>query len=133
MYKDVSHHGVYHSGEGVGLGNLMCEHCHHMAFYTTEVLPLCLKAAKTGSNAGGLNPEFTHPTALPWGGSLPDSDLTGCSGKWRCSVLPIRPGTFSRCFRVPCARRCAGFFRRLIVAEDDFGTNIKLGRAQRYG
>lgn len=44
LFKDVSHHGVYHSGEVVGLGNLVCENCHHhMAFYTPEVLPLCPK------------------------------------------------------------------------------------------
>ena len=44
VFKDVSHHGVYHSGEVVGLGNLVCEQCHyHLAFYTPEVLPLCPK------------------------------------------------------------------------------------------
>ncbi|TCV97970.1 zinc ribbon-containing protein [Biostraticola tofi] len=42
VFKDVSHHGVYHSGEVVGLGNLVCERCHHyLAFYTPEVLPVC--------------------------------------------------------------------------------------------
>ena len=42
IFKDVSHHGVYSSGEVVGLGNLVCERCHHtVAFYTPEVLPLC--------------------------------------------------------------------------------------------
>ncbi|KAA8999945.1 zinc ribbon-containing protein [Affinibrenneria salicis] len=46
IFKDVTHHGVYHSGEVVGLGNLVCEQCHHrMAFYTPEVLPLCPKCA----------------------------------------------------------------------------------------
>ncbi|MBD8450981.1 zinc ribbon-containing protein [Serratia rubidaea] len=44
VFKDVSHHGVYHSGEVVGLGNLVCEKCHHhLAFYTPEVLPCCPK------------------------------------------------------------------------------------------
>ncbi|HEI8866001.1 zinc ribbon-containing protein [Serratia sp. AKBS12] len=44
VFKDVSHHGVYHSGEVVGLGNLVCEKCHHhQAFYTPEVLPKCPK------------------------------------------------------------------------------------------
>jgi rubrerythrin len=44
VFNDVSHHGVYHSGEVVGLGNLVCEQCHHhLAFYTPEVLPLCPK------------------------------------------------------------------------------------------
>lgn len=44
VFKDVSHHGVYHSGEVVGLGNLVCEQCHHhLAFYTPEVLPRCPK------------------------------------------------------------------------------------------
>ncbi|MEA9392267.1 zinc ribbon-containing protein [Acerihabitans sp. TG2] len=42
VFKDVSHHGVYTSGEVVGLGNLVCERCHHsLAFYTPEVLQLC--------------------------------------------------------------------------------------------
>lgn len=42
VFKDVSHHGVYHSGEVFGLGNLACERCHHtLAFYTPETLPLC--------------------------------------------------------------------------------------------
>ncbi|HEY0207795.1 zinc ribbon-containing protein [Acerihabitans sp.] len=42
VFKDVSHHGVYSSGEVVGLGNLVCERCRHsLAFYTPEVLPLC--------------------------------------------------------------------------------------------
>lgn len=42
VFKDVSHHGVYHSGEVVGLGNLVCERCHHtLVFYTPETLPLC--------------------------------------------------------------------------------------------
>ncbi|XBS70927.1 zinc ribbon-containing protein [Acerihabitans sp. KWT182] len=42
IFKDVSHHGVYTSGEVVGLGNLVCERCHHtLPFYTPEVLPLC--------------------------------------------------------------------------------------------
>ncbi len=42
IFKDVSHHGVYTSGEVVGLGNLVCERCHHtLPVYTPEVLPLC--------------------------------------------------------------------------------------------
>lgn len=44
IFKDVSHHGVYHSGEIVGLGSLICEKCHcHRAIYTPQVLPRCLK------------------------------------------------------------------------------------------
>ncbi|MBQ4770404.1 zinc ribbon-containing protein [Pectobacterium versatile] len=46
IFTDVNHHGVYHSGEVVGLGNLVCENCHHhIAFYTPEVLPLCPKCS----------------------------------------------------------------------------------------
>ncbi|KHN52622.1 zinc ribbon-containing protein [Pectobacterium fontis] len=46
IFKDVNHHGVYHSGEVVGLGNLVCENCHHhIAFYTPEVLPHCPKCS----------------------------------------------------------------------------------------
>ncbi|XNM61234.1 zinc ribbon-containing protein [Escherichia coli] len=40
----LNHHGVYHSGEVVGLGNLVCEKCHfHLPIYTPEVLMLCPK------------------------------------------------------------------------------------------
>ncbi|AUH01589.1 zinc ribbon-containing protein [Pectobacteriaceae bacterium CE70] len=46
IFKDVNHHGIYNSGEVVGLGNLVCEKCHHhIAFYTPEVLPLCPKCS----------------------------------------------------------------------------------------
>ena len=44
VFQDLNHHGVYHSGEVVGLGNLVCEKCHHhIAVYTPDVLPLCPK------------------------------------------------------------------------------------------
>ncbi|XXD10688.1 zinc ribbon-containing protein [Klebsiella sp. R445] len=44
VFQDLNHHGVYHSGEVVGLGNLVCEHCHyHLAVYTPDVLPRCPK------------------------------------------------------------------------------------------
>ena len=44
VFKDVNHHGVYHSGEVVGLGNLVCEKCHyHLAVCTPDVLPRCPK------------------------------------------------------------------------------------------
>ncbi len=44
VFQDLNHHGVYHSGEVVGLGNLVCENCHHhIAIYTPEVLPVCPK------------------------------------------------------------------------------------------
>ena len=44
VFQDLNHHGGYHSGEGVGLGNLVCEKCHyHLAVYTPDVLPLCPK------------------------------------------------------------------------------------------
>ncbi|MCC3702296.1 zinc ribbon-containing protein [Rouxiella badensis] len=42
VFKDVNHHGVYHSGEVVGLGDLICEKCHfHLAVYTPEILSKC--------------------------------------------------------------------------------------------
>ena len=41
VFKDVSHHGVYHSGEVVGLGNLVCEQCHyHGVLYAGGVAAL---------------------------------------------------------------------------------------------
>lgn len=44
VFQDLNHHGVYHSGEVVGLGNLVCEKCHfHLAIYSPDVLPLCPK------------------------------------------------------------------------------------------
>ncbi|WP_437888945.1 zinc ribbon-containing protein [Phytobacter sp. V91] len=44
VFKDLNHHGVYHCGEVVGLGNLVCEKCHfHLAIYTPDVLPVCPK------------------------------------------------------------------------------------------
>jgi rubrerythrin len=44
VFQDLNHHGVYHSGEVVGLGNLVCEHCHyHLAVYTPDILPRCPK------------------------------------------------------------------------------------------
>ncbi|MBU9837720.1 zinc ribbon-containing protein [Rahnella sp. L72c] len=48
VFKDVSHHGIYHSGEVVGLGNLVCENCHfHLAVYTPEILSKCPKCGNT--------------------------------------------------------------------------------------
>jgi len=42
VFQDLHHHGIYHSGEVVGLGNLVCEHCHFkLAIYTPEVLTVC--------------------------------------------------------------------------------------------
>ncbi len=44
VFQDLNHHGVYQSGEVVGLGNLVCEKCHHhLAVYTPDVLPRCPK------------------------------------------------------------------------------------------
>jgi rubrerythrin len=44
VFQDLNHHGVYHSGEVVGLGNLVCEKCYfHLAVYSPDVLPLCPK------------------------------------------------------------------------------------------
>ena len=52
IFKDVNHHGVYHSGEVVGLGNLVCENCHHhIAFYTPEVCHSARNAHMTCSTA----------------------------------------------------------------------------------
>ncbi|WP_130834380.1 zinc ribbon-containing protein [[Erwinia] mediterraneensis] len=42
VFQDLHHHGVYHSGEVVGLGNLVCEKCHfERAIYTPETLSRC--------------------------------------------------------------------------------------------
>ncbi|KEP73224.1 hypothetical protein HR12_16210, partial [Microbacterium sp. SUBG005] len=45
VFQDLNHHGVYHSGEVVGLGNLVCgESATTISpFYTPEVLSLCPK------------------------------------------------------------------------------------------
>ena len=42
VFQDLNHHGVYQSGEVVGLGNLVCEKCQFTrAIYTPETLTLC--------------------------------------------------------------------------------------------
>lgn len=42
VFQDLHHHGVYQSGEVVGLGNLVCEKCHFTrAIYTPETLTRC--------------------------------------------------------------------------------------------
>ncbi|WP_075180671.1 zinc ribbon-containing protein [Pantoea sp. 1.19] len=42
VFQDLQHHGVYHSGEVVGLGNLVCEKCHFTrGIYTPETLSRC--------------------------------------------------------------------------------------------
>lgn len=42
IFQDLHHHGVYQSGEVVGLGNLVCEKCGFTrAIYTPESLTLC--------------------------------------------------------------------------------------------
>ncbi|PLR38790.1 hypothetical protein CYR55_08590 [Chimaeribacter californicus] len=57
VFKDVTHHGVYHSGEVVGLGNLICEKCHApMPVYTPEILPLCPKCGHDQFNRQPFQP-----------------------------------------------------------------------------
>lgn len=57
MYQDLKHHGVYCSGEVVGLGNMVCERCHYqMAVYTPEVLPLCPKCGYNRFQRVPFNP-----------------------------------------------------------------------------
>ncbi len=47
---------AYHSGEVVGLGNLVCEKCHHhIAVYTPEVLSLCRSAGHDQFSVGRLS------------------------------------------------------------------------------
>lgn len=42
VFQDLNHHGVYQSGEVVGLGNLVCEQCQFTrAIYTPETLTRC--------------------------------------------------------------------------------------------
>ncbi|MDZ7279117.1 zinc ribbon-containing protein [Pantoea eucrina] len=42
VFQDLRHHGVYQSGEVVGLGNLVCEKCGFTrAIYTPESLTRC--------------------------------------------------------------------------------------------
>ncbi|MBV4413817.1 zinc ribbon-containing protein [Enterobacteriaceae bacterium YMB-R22] len=57
VFEDLNHHGVYHSGEVVGLGNLVCENCrHHQAFYTPEVLTPCPKCGHTQFHRHAFEP-----------------------------------------------------------------------------
>lgn len=42
VFQDLQHHGVYQSGEVVGLGNLVCEQCgFSREIYTPETLGRC--------------------------------------------------------------------------------------------
>ena len=44
VFQDLNHHGVYQSGEVVGLGNLVCEKCQFTrAIYTPETLTRCVE------------------------------------------------------------------------------------------
>ncbi|MGV3346349.1 zinc ribbon-containing protein [Enterobacteriaceae bacterium LUAb1] len=44
IFQDLTHHGVYQSGEVVGLGNLICEKCQFTrGIYTPEILTPCQK------------------------------------------------------------------------------------------
>lgn len=57
VIDDVTHHGVYQSGEIVGLGNLVCEHCHHrLVFNHPDVLPVCPKCGGTEFNRQPFQP-----------------------------------------------------------------------------
>lgn len=48
VFQDLQHQGIYHSGEVVGLGNLVCEKCHFkLAIYTPERLTPCPECGGT--------------------------------------------------------------------------------------
>lgn len=54
VFQDLNHHGVYHSGEVVGLGNLVCEKCHYH---------------------GGIHPGRAAALSKMWPRSVPASAL----------------------------------------------------------
>ncbi|GBU11665.1 hypothetical protein AwEntero_02660 [Enterobacterales bacterium] len=57
VFKDVNHHGIYHSGEVVGLGNLVCEKCHFtLAVYTPEILSKCPECGGTEFSRKAFEP-----------------------------------------------------------------------------
>ncbi|MGL4860767.1 MAG: zinc ribbon-containing protein [Enterobacteriaceae bacterium] len=57
VFNDLDHHGVYSSGEVVGLGNLICEKCNYsMTFYTPEILPKCPRCHHTQFQRKPFNP-----------------------------------------------------------------------------
>ena len=57
VFQDLNHHGVYHSGEVVGLRNLVCENCHfHLAVYTPDKLPHCPKCGHDEFHRQPFNP-----------------------------------------------------------------------------
>jgi len=57
VLKDVNHHGIYHSGEVVGLGNLVCEKCHFtLAVYTPEILSKCPECGGTEFSRKAFEP-----------------------------------------------------------------------------
>ncbi len=58
VFQDLNHHGVYHSGEVVGPGNLVCEKCH----YHWQCIPrTCCRAVRSvatiSSSVGPSNPK----------------------------------------------------------------------------
>jgi hypothetical protein len=56
-FQDLNHHGVYHSGEVVGLGNLVCEKCHHHWRCIRRMCCRCVRNAATiSSSVGRLSP-----------------------------------------------------------------------------
>ncbi len=59
VFQDLNHHGVYHSGEVVGLGNLVCEKCHY--------------------HPGGIHPGRAAALSKMWPRSVPASALRALS------------------------------------------------------
>ncbi|SUG16213.1 protein ybeL [Salmonella enterica subsp. arizonae] len=69
VFQDLNHHGVYHSGEVVGLGNLVCEKCH---FHLGGLYAGC--AAAVARNAGMTSSREDRSSRDL---SLPDGDVLG--------------------------------------------------------
>lgn len=57
MYQDIEHGGVYHSGDVVGLGELVCDRCQHkLVYFAPEVLPACPQCGGTAFHRRALQP-----------------------------------------------------------------------------
>lgn len=53
VFQDLNHHGVYHSGEVVGLGNPVCEKCHYHRRYTPRTCCRAVQNVATISSSVG--------------------------------------------------------------------------------
>ncbi|MGF1739580.1 zinc ribbon-containing protein [Vibrio profundum] len=57
LFADLEHQGLYHAGDVIGLGVLVCEHCGHKTEYIhpTKIIP-CIQCGKSEFSRQLLKP-----------------------------------------------------------------------------